>query len=412
LTEYEQSELTRLEAIIETHLIAKQSAGEALLKIRDERLYRGTHATFEAYVRERWRIERRYALYLVEGARAVNVIESANVHHGAHGDPPAAPQVSPRDASERAIRNLSAVPDAQKADVWRRSVELAGGNVPTSRHTAAAVDELKPPPALPRAVEGGYGTIEIDPPWPYDDKGGRAAFPYRSMTVEQIRALAPEIDRLASPNAHLWLWVVDAHLELACQLVRESGFEVVSTIVWVKAGGGEDANGNPTLHIGAGHYVRHAHELCILARRGETVPEIRDVPSVFFAPRREHSRKPANVQIMAERISPPPRLEMFARRSRDGWVGWGDQAPAPESAVREPGEDDVVVPAAPSAPATPVADTAPKRRAAKAKTGARSYTPGLPLSKRQAKKENAKRASKVQDKLRARAAGATTEGER
>jgi N6-adenosine-specific RNA methylase IME4 len=29
---------------------------------------------------------------------------------------------------------------------------------------------------------------------------------------------------------------------------------------------------------------------------------------------------------IVERVSPPPRLEMFARRQRLGWDTWGDEA--------------------------------------------------------------------------------------
>jgi N6-adenosine-specific RNA methylase IME4 len=54
---------------------------------------------------------------------------------------------------------------------------------------------------------------------------------------------------------------------------------------------------------------------------------VRDVPNVIFAPRTRHSAKPDELLEIAERLSPGPRLEMFARRARPGWVAWGNQAP-------------------------------------------------------------------------------------
>jgi N6-adenosine-specific RNA methylase IME4 len=44
------------------------------------------------------------------------------------------------------------------------------------------------------------------------------------------------------------------------------------------------------------------------------------------APRREHSRKPELVHERIERLVAGPYLEMFARASRPGWDGWGDQS--------------------------------------------------------------------------------------
>jgi hypothetical protein len=46
--------LARCEKRIEEGLAWFRTAGEALTQIRDERLYRETHETFEAYCRERW----------------------------------------------------------------------------------------------------------------------------------------------------------------------------------------------------------------------------------------------------------------------------------------------------------------------------------------------------------------------
>ncbi len=42
---------------------------------------------------------------------------------------------------------------------------------------------------------------------------------------------------------------------------------------------------------------------------------------------KEHSAKPEGFMDLVERVSPEPRLEMFARRARlAGWDYWGDQS--------------------------------------------------------------------------------------
>jgi N6-adenosine-specific RNA methylase IME4 len=44
------------------------------------------------------------------------------------------------------------------------------------------------------------------------------------------------------------------------------------------------------------------------------------------APRREHSRKPADVRERIERLVPGPYLELFARETKPGWDCWGEQS--------------------------------------------------------------------------------------
>lgn len=197
---------------------------------------------------------------------------------------------------------------------------------------------------------GGFGSIVIDPPWDFDDQANRMKLPYESMTDSEILALP--IDTLAADRGHLYCWTTDAHLELALQCVRRWGFVFKRTIPWVKtldapaklremiqlASLGNQAKRLRKLierigrvRIGGGHYVRSAHELCLFATRSLTAL-VRDVPSVIFAPRRDHSEKPEELQDIAERISPGPRIEIFARRQRSGWLCWGDQCPVQEVA--------------------------------------------------------------------------------
>jgi N6-adenosine-specific RNA methylase IME4 len=43
-------------------------------------------------------------------------------------------------------------------------------------------------------------------------------------------------------------------------------------------------------------------------------------------PRMGHSVKPEGFLDMVERVSPAPRLELFARRDRLGWDTWGNES--------------------------------------------------------------------------------------
>lgn len=174
--------------------------------------------------------------------------------------------------------------------------------------------------ALPY-IEGGFGTVVADPPWDYTaGKATRIKPPYATMTLAEIGAL-PVAD-LAAQDALLFLWTTSSFTEDAYKIMRAWGFAPKSQIVWVKIGE------TGKLQIGMGSYVRMAHEICLIGRRGKATGLVRNIPSVIIAPREEHSRKPDVLLEIAEHLSPGPRLEMFARRARKGWHAWGLEAPA------------------------------------------------------------------------------------
>src|SRR5215472_16692707 len=58
LNSTEMENLDRSEAVVQSGLHTYAEVREALAEIRDERLYRNTHRTFEAYLSERWGINR------------------------------------------------------------------------------------------------------------------------------------------------------------------------------------------------------------------------------------------------------------------------------------------------------------------------------------------------------------------
>jgi hypothetical protein len=73
LNQRESDTLGELENVISDGLRSFVQVGEALLRIRDEKLYRATHRTFEAYCRERWDLSRSRAYQLLD-AYAVSTI--------------------------------------------------------------------------------------------------------------------------------------------------------------------------------------------------------------------------------------------------------------------------------------------------------------------------------------------------
>ena len=70
--------LAELEATVERGLATFVEVGAALLAIRDRRLYREAHGTFEDYCRERWRFSRPRAYQMIEAAEVMALV-STNV---------------------------------------------------------------------------------------------------------------------------------------------------------------------------------------------------------------------------------------------------------------------------------------------------------------------------------------------
>lgn len=131
--EVEIDDLNHYEHVITTGLKTFVQVGNALVSIRDRRLYRGTYHTFEDYCRERWGFSDSRARQLISAAETVTTVT-------VHG--------LPAPTNEAQARELSRVPDEQRAEVWQRVVEETEG-----KPTAAAVRAAMVPPPAPLTPE-------------------------------------------------------------------------------------------------------------------------------------------------------------------------------------------------------------------------------------------------------------------
>ena len=161
-----------------------------------------------------------------------------------------------------------------------------------------------------------FATIVIDPPWSYGDHlpgGGRgAAKHYQCLSPAQLMDLP--VEAMAVDNAHLWVWATNAFMLEALLLMRGWGFTQKTILTWCKP------------QIGMGRYLRNTTEHCIFGVRGK-LPSAgpKNIPSHFHAPRTKHSEKPSVAYDIIKAISPEPRIDLFARQLRDGFVPWGNE---------------------------------------------------------------------------------------
>jgi hypothetical protein len=81
LTSAEVAQLNNLEAIVQRGLETDLELGNALAEISDASLYRATHRTFEAYLRDRWDIRRSPENQLSQAAEIADP-PCSNLRHG------------------------------------------------------------------------------------------------------------------------------------------------------------------------------------------------------------------------------------------------------------------------------------------------------------------------------------------
>jgi hypothetical protein len=79
LTAMERSALTHAEATIERGLSSFLEVGGALAQVRESRLYREDHGTFEAYCSARWNITDRRARQMIDAAEIVTSLPTGTV---------------------------------------------------------------------------------------------------------------------------------------------------------------------------------------------------------------------------------------------------------------------------------------------------------------------------------------------
>lgn len=177
-----------------------------------------------------------------------------------------------------------------------------------------------------------YRTIVADPPWdvrrgpaesgpgsqwgrPGGGNGGASRpLTYPSMSVEEIAALP--VRDLADRRAHLYLWTINAYVEDAYEIARLWGFRPSTLLTWCKRPNGKGLGGTYSLTT----------EFILFARRGVCPAAERVDTTWWLWPRGRHSAKPEAFMDLVERVSPAPRLELFARRQRLGWDTWGNEA--------------------------------------------------------------------------------------
>lgn len=212
-----------------------------------------------------------------------------------------------------------------------------------------------------------FQVIVADPPWAFGDSlkmsdvARGASTHYSVLANSQIAAL--DVASVADPNGCvLALWVPSSMLQVGMDTMRAWGFEQKQTYIWVKTKknawydmtkicidfvyAGKDIKTkkrlrnavnacmkelewNTILAFFMGRLFRQTHEICLVGTNSNKVyKELKNKSqrSVSFAPNLKHSAKPEDLQDSLELMFPKAeKLEMFARRERNGWTCLGNE---------------------------------------------------------------------------------------
>lgn len=185
-------------------------------------------------------------------------------------------------------------------------------------------------------MAGACKLLYLDPPWRFavrSRKTGLGRAPdrhYETMTTREICRI-PMAEYMAKDSLAV-IWGYDPMLPDAFKVAEAFGFDKYVTVLfrWIKTTDGQYRlfEDSERLNFGLGYHTRGGGcEEALLFKRGRGLPVLRhDIRKEFFAPVRQHSRKPDEVaQWLVDLYGDVPRTEMFARTTRPGWVSMGHQ---------------------------------------------------------------------------------------
>jgi hypothetical protein len=152
LSVVERRSLESLEKVIESGVESFLATGSALKGIRDQRLYREKHKTFESYLKARWGFDRSYAHRLIDASDVKkDLLPMGNKN----------PKVG-EITTERQLRELASVPHESLEDVIEKAAEIAGDTPLTAKVLKEAREQVLEPTET-TAEEPACEDVEPEP---------------------------------------------------------------------------------------------------------------------------------------------------------------------------------------------------------------------------------------------------------
>lgn len=168
-----------------------------------------------------------------------------------------------------------------------------------------------------------YDIIVIDPPWNYKNpfkcwNQQAKKWPYKTLSLDNIQSLP--IESLCHDSTYIFLWTTQKYIFECKNIVEKWGLNYVFCMTWEKTFG--ISSGVPLKGFRLNSefiIVATKHKINPISKKGQKL-----ILTSFSAPNIGHSIKPdifyKNIEHLGEK-----RLDLFARKSREGWDVWGDE---------------------------------------------------------------------------------------
>jgi N6-adenosine-specific RNA methylase IME4 len=170
-----------------------------------------------------------------------------------------------------------------------------------------------------------FRTIVVDPPWTPEmsiingkaPKGSPQSH-YNTLSLDEICSIKPPIAK----QAHLYIWCLAQHVDWAYTVAGAWKAKPIILWTWKKPGLGVGRFRCNTEHILVSRVgSRHGNPFGMGGRHSQATSG-----TCFSWDRGRHSEKPDDFYKLVEKLSPEPRLDMYARAKREGWYCWGNEA--------------------------------------------------------------------------------------
>lgn len=163
-----------------------------------------------------------------------------------------------------------------------------------------------------------YNVIVVDPPWRMEkikrqSRPKQIGFDYETLTVKDIMKL--DISSISEKNCFCFIWTTQKYLPKTFLILKHWGFKYLLTMTWNKKNG---------LCLFGFHWKT---EYVLVGYKGK--PKIykngKAIPTVFNESSwRKHSVKPNIFYNLIEKLG-NKRIDVFARKKREGWDAWGNE---------------------------------------------------------------------------------------
>jgi hypothetical protein len=193
----EVEHLSRLEGIVRRGLNTDLEVGDALAEIRDTLLYRSTHETFEAYLRDRWGISGTRGDQLIQAAEAA-IAPAAGVDE-------LAPAIRPQAGVRRdGLDGLALVWEKARQEFGDEDVTAVDIHLTVHRRQQASPPPTYgwPTPPDPAKVEAGALLRRLR--WLMTESSGTIAY-----VAHQLESRGVELDDDACDQLHEDVLVLD-----------------------------------------------------------------------------------------------------------------------------------------------------------------------------------------------------------